>query len=118
MVRYQIDRLRCFDSWLSRRLVLIPVRVPSDPDMLIPTETAFILLGQLEDLLTHSVDEPKACLDHLANLRTKSTSDGADPAIANGAKEDESAKWRDVRKSLDVVRLALARYLARDLTMS
>ena len=91
--------------------------------MLIPTETAFVLLGQLEDLLSQSTDEPKTYLGHLANLR-KSSSTGSSSGKPTtdkereGEQEDDEVRWREVRKSLDVVRLALARYLARDLTMS
>jgi hypothetical protein len=95
------------------KLTFLDCRFFADADMLIPTETAFILLGQLEDLLVNSTDDPKAYLGHLANLRQAATDDAAEEGGA-----DESWRWRDVRKSLDVVRLALARYLARDLTLS
>lgn len=80
--------------------------------MLVPTDDAYLLLKHLEDLLTSSIEQPFAYLSHLRNLRAASTD--ADKPTADSAE----ASWKDVRKSLDVVRLALARYLARDLAMS
>lgn len=84
--------------------------------MLIPTDAAYLLLKHLEDLLSSSIDAPAEHLTHLANLRASSASAAAERKTAAPAARTDD-EWRDVRKSLDVVRLALARYLARDLTM-
>lgn len=102
--------------------------------MLISTDGAYELLRHLEEVVSASTHSPSDYLSHLSNLQSSSSAKKKQKrpteALPNGTKVsgrrrgDETADAGGVSreeayaaalKGLEVVRLALARYLAREI---
>ena len=97
---------------------------PSDPEILIPSSDAYELLRHLEEVVSASSHSPSDYLTHLTNLQSSkrpASRPKARPRMSNGAvptasrsEVEQEEGWTAALKGLEVVRLALARYLARE----
>lgn len=110
----------------SARVVLLFVLGsfdPSDSEILFPSQDAYELLRHVEEVVSASSHSPADYLSYLVRLqsargstaRSKARTKANGLAANTGVESDQEREgYAAALKGLDVVRLALARYLARE----